>query len=213
MAEKSNRKYPAFRRGGGHFAPLVFALVFGGCAWVWPLAGLSLAGSNSSYKAVEYINFDPNGRLGTLQQETEAAGAGKLQRMDRDVIIQTIIQAASEEGTDPVLVLAVAMAESRLDPRIISPRGAVGLMQLMPHTAKRFGCANPYNAYQNAACGARLLGFLLDRYNGNLPLALAAYNAGTAPVDRLAEIPPIGETQAFVQKVLQLVDEFRLELP
>jgi soluble lytic murein transglycosylase-like protein len=204
---------PAFRRYYGNFAPWVFTLVFGVCLGVF--AGPVFAASHTERKEVEYLNFDPNGRLGTLQQEAEAAAsnAGKLQRMDRDMIIQTIIQAASEEGTDPILVLAVAMAESRLEPGITSPRGAAGLMQLMPTTARRFGCNKIYDPYQNAACGARLLGFLLDRYEGNLSLALAAYNAGTAPVDRLSEIPPIGETQAFVQKVLQLVDEFRLELP
>jgi soluble lytic murein transglycosylase-like protein len=214
MQNRNEKNAPAKSRAPRYLTPLLILAVCG--LVLLTLVAESEAGARVSKHPVEYVNFDPNGRLGTLQMEAEAAAAQavvKQQRLDRDMVVQTLLQAAAQEGQDPVLVLAVAMAESRLDPTITSPRGAAGLMQLMPSTAKRFGCNDPYNAYQNATCGARLLGFLLNRYSGNLQLALAAYNAGTAPVDRLSEIPPIGETQAFVQKVINLMDEIRVEMP
>ncbi|MCZ7582534.1 MAG: lytic transglycosylase domain-containing protein [Deltaproteobacteria bacterium] len=174
------------------------------------------AQAGAARETVEYMNFSPDGRIAILEREARVVGeraALRRQNMDRDMIVQIILQAAAQEGQDPALVLAVAMAESRLDPFAVSSQGATGLMQLMPATARRFGCRNLYDVYQNAAGGARYLGFLLNRYDGNTRLALAAYNAGPAPVDRLADIPPFGETQAFVQKVLRYHDEFRLELP
>jgi soluble lytic murein transglycosylase-like protein len=135
------------------------------------------------------------------------------QRVSRDMIIRIILQAAAEEGIDPALLLAMAMSESRLDPFVVSPRGARGIMQLMPETAKKWGCANSMDIYQNVKGGARYLKFLLARYDGSLRLAVAAYNAGPAPVDRLADIPPFGETQSYVAKVMRYMDEILLELP
>jgi soluble lytic murein transglycosylase-like protein len=199
---------------GGKAIRILFALLIS--VGIWAFVELPDAHAKPVTKKVEYQNFDPNGRLATLEQEAEvsaAQAAVKQQRMDRDMIIQTIMQAAAQEGQDPALLLAIAMVESRLDPSSTSPRGAEGLMQLMPQTARRFGCRNSFDAYQNAVCGARYVGYLLNRYDGDLQLALAAYNAGPAPVDRLSEVPPIPQTQAFVQKVTQLIDVFRLELP
>lgn len=164
----------------------------------------------------QYYNFDPDGRLALLEREAElesAKAAALHNRLDRNVVIQLVLKAAAAEGQDAALVLAVAMAESRLDPSVTSPMGAQGLMQLMPATARRFGCQNSFDAYQNARAGARYLGFLLNRYDGNVRLALAAYNAGPAPVDRLSDVPPIGETLAFVTRVTRYMDEIRLELP
>lgn len=177
---------------------------------------ITLSAASSVRADRRYLNFDPDGRLAILDKEArvEAAKAAAIRnRLERNVVIQIILNAAADTGQDPALVLAVAMAESRLDPFVVSPMGAQGLMQLMPPTARRFGCTDPFDAYQNAKAGARYLGFLLNRYNGNVRLALAAYNAGPAPVDRLSDVPPIGETQAFVVKVTRFMDEIRLELP
>ncbi|MBZ0272837.1 lytic transglycosylase domain-containing protein, partial [bacterium] len=167
-------------------------------------------------RVTNYLNFDPAGRLGQLKQEARQSAQIAVARqapVGRELVIQTIRQAAAAAGQDPIVVIAVAMAESRLDPFVTSPMGAQGLMQLMPATARRFGCDDPFDVYENAAAGARYLTFLLDRYGGDLTLALAAYNAGPAPVDRMQAIPPIGETQAFVAKVKRYIDELRLEMP
>ncbi len=180
------------------------------------LATVSHATVSHAKGEAQYYNFDPDGRLALLEREAElesAKAAALHNRLDRNVVIQLVLKAAAAEGQDAALVLAVAMAESRLDPSVTSPMGAQGLMQLMPATARRFGCQNSFDAYQNARAGARYLGFLLNRYDGNVRLALAAYNAGPAPVDRLSDVPPIGETLAFVTKVTRYMDEIRLELP
>jgi hypothetical protein len=111
-------------------------------------------------------------------------------------------QAAERWGLPVEFVASVAQAESALRTDAVSPKGAVGLMQLMPGTAAMLG-ADPNDPAQNADAGARYLRELLLRYGHSAPLALAAYNAGPAAVDRHAGIPPYSETRAYVQRVLK----------
>jgi soluble lytic murein transglycosylase-like protein len=100
------------------------------------------------------------------------------------------------------LVKAVVRAESNFDPAAVSPKGALGLMQLMPGTAARHGVRNPFHPRDNIDGGCRELRQLLDRYDGNLPLALAAYNAGVQRVEDAGGVPPIAETREYLTRVL-----------
>lgn len=119
-----------------------------------------------------------------------------------DPIIEQAALAASVESE---LLRAVIAVESGFDPRAKSTRGAVGLMQLMPETARRFGATNRYDPSQNIGAGARYLGSLIERYGNDIELALAAYNAGEGAVDRCGRcIPPYKETQAYVPRVLRV---------
>ncbi|MFN8389480.1 MAG: lytic transglycosylase domain-containing protein [Bdellovibrionota bacterium] len=105
---------------------------------------------------------------------------------------------------DPALVKAVVHVESAFDPRARSPKGAMGLMQLMPATAERFGVFQPYIPEQNVRGGVTYLKMLHDRYSGNMRLAVAAYNCGEGLVDRVGDIPPISETQNYVKRVMRM---------
>lgn len=113
---------------------------------------------------------------------------------------------ANQQGLDPDLLHAVILAESAYNRKALSPKGAMGLMQLMPATAKRLGVADPWNPEQNIQGGARYLRFLLDRYDNDLQLAVAAYNAGEGAVDKYGrQIPPYKETQLYVKKVQEFL--------
>jgi hypothetical protein len=111
-------------------------------------------------------------------------------------------EAAARHGLPESLVAAVVSVESDANPRAVSRRGALGLMQLMPSTAASLGVRDAFNPAQNVDGGARHLRDLIDRFAGDLPLALAAYNAGAQAVLRHKGVPPYPETRAFVARVL-----------
>jgi len=116
-----------------------------------------------------------------------------------------IEKAALSAAVEPNLLRAVIVVESGFNSRAVSKRGAVGLMQLMPATAIRFGVSNPYDPKQNVHAGARYLKFLIDRFGQDVRLALAAYNAGEETVDRNGgRIPPFAETMAYVPRVMKI---------
>jgi soluble lytic murein transglycosylase-like protein len=119
----------------------------------------------------------------------------------RDGVEKLVREAADRHRMDPALVRAVIETESNWNPRAYSHKGAGGLMQLIPTTAQRYGAYDVFNPQQNIDAGVKHLKWLLERYNGNLDLALAAYNAGEGAVDRAHGIPAFRETRDYVQKV------------
>jgi soluble lytic murein transglycosylase-like protein len=113
-----------------------------------------------------------------------------------------LIRAAAEKhGVDEKLIEHVIAVESKFNPRAVSHKQALGLMQLLPRTAARFSVADAFDPAQNIDAGTRYLKELLDRYSGNLPLALAAYNAGPEMVERYRGVPPFPETQRYVRQI------------
>jgi soluble lytic murein transglycosylase-like protein len=138
-----------------------------------------------------------------LTESGEHYSASMLARASQyDSIIE---RAAVSAAVEPNLLRAVIVVESGFNSRAVSKRGAVGLMQLMPATASRFGVFDLYDPKENVHAGASYLKFLMDRFGHNVRLALAAYNAGEEAVDRNGgQIPPFSETMAYVPKVLRI---------
>jgi soluble lytic murein transglycosylase-like protein len=130
-------------------------------------------------------------------------------RLNTSAYQAEIAAAAREFGVEEAIVRAIIHAESAFNPLALSHAGAQGLMQLMPPTARRFGVADSYDANQNIRGGVRYLAWLMRRYNGDLTLAAAGYNAGEGAVDRYRGVPPYSETQRYVQRVGVLAERYR----
>ncbi len=157
-----------------------------------------------------YTDVPDNNRYKLLvlspKDRTESGQFYDLSLLSRATQYDSIIEkAALSAAVEPNLLRAVIVVESGFNSRAVSKRGAVGLMQLMPATATRFGVSNPYDPKQNVHGGARYLKFLIDRFGQDIRLALAAYNAGEEAVDRSGgQIPPFAETMAYVPRVLKI---------
>ncbi len=122
---------------------------------------------------------------------------------------QQIAMAAREYRIEAALIRAVIHAESAFKPKAVSKTGAQGLMQLMPATANELGVSDAFHPEQNILAGSRYLAQLLKRFNGNIVLACAAYNAGASRVDQYNGVPPFAETQAYVERVQILLKRYR----
>jgi hypothetical protein len=120
------------------------------------------------------------------------------------VYADIINTACDRHGVDPALVRAIVKVESDFNPTALSKKGAMGLMQLMPQTAVDMNVSNSFNPIENIDGGVKYLRYLMDRYEGNLSLTLAAYNSGETAVKKWGMIPPFPETRSYVQKILNI---------
>ncbi len=179
-------------------------LVFGGGLGVVPAS-----------QAAVYQYIDANGTISLTNVPSDARyrridlQSNRLHPMMSERELEPMISRYSRQHRlHPALIRAVIKAESDFDPLAVSRAGAVGLMQLMPHTAARMEVRDSYDPEDNIGGGTKYLRQLLDRFRGNLPLALAAYNAGEHVVDRYRALPPIHETRQYVSKVLRYYRTF-----
>ncbi|MDR1870990.1 MAG: transglycosylase SLT domain-containing protein [Deltaproteobacteria bacterium] len=150
---------------------------------------------------------DPRYRLFTVQIVI-SRGSAPYRRLNLDNLKPLILKAAAKHRVNPVLITAIIKAESAFDPKAVSWAGARGLMQLMPKTAKLVGCADSFDPEQNIMGGTRYIRLMLDRFNNNISLAVAAYNSGPERVAKNMAIPDISETRNYVRVVLKNLELF-----
>jgi len=164
---------------------------------------LSNVRNNKNYKVVVMAQRDEN-RSKSPRGQAQVSHAGKNR------FASLVEDAARTYRVDAALLHAVISAESGYNPAAVSHKGAVGLMQLMPETARRYGVKNSFDPAQNIRGGAKYLSYLLQLFNNNLELAVAAYNAGENAVIRHGySIPPYSETLGYVPNVLELQKKYR----
>ena len=145
----------------------------------------------------------------TPKSSSAHIGLGKIGKPRLDMFAAQFKAAARETGVDDAWLRAIAHAESGFDAAALSPKGAQGVMQLMPEVVREYGVANPYSSADSIDGGARHLKTLMRRYKGDLELVAAAYNAGVGTVARFGGVPPYAETQIYVAKVRALYARYR----
>jgi soluble lytic murein transglycosylase-like protein len=186
------------RKSSGGLIPLLL--------FFFVLPAMIAAGSKSAeHKPMQVI-----ARGNQLVAESNARiklGRQLLAKIDKDIAAiekeKDLAEYAKSYKVCPKLVAAMVQQESGWNPKALSPKGAAGLLQLMPATAKDLGVTDRFNPTENIKGGIRYMGYLLQRYNGNERLALAAYNAGMANVDKYKGVPPFKETQDYVRTIMR----------
>jgi len=186
-----------------------------GPAWIYLVGGARVEADSASesasgvwYRRGSLSLFLEKSRIDHIEREDPEKIAASSNKKDRgwstgsSKLDNLIRQNGARHGVDPYLVFLVMEQESHFNARVVSPKGARGLMQLMPGTGARFGVRRPFDPAQNVAGGTRYLRQLLDRFNGRVDLALASYNAGEGAVIKFGHrVPPYRETRNYVKKI------------
>lgn len=173
-------------------------IIVGMCVAAAVFEGAAVAGG----PAVSVVRADP--RTGRLIRTTVRAAIRTVPAAAPSApLAETVDRIARQNNLPPRLVHSVIQVESNYDPNAVSPKGAQGLMQLIPATARRFGVSDVFDPADNVQGGARYLKYLLELYKGDESMALAAYNAGEGAVSRYGGVPPFPETQDYVARVRQ----------
>jgi len=165
-----------------------------------PNAAVMQAARSAAAEVSQYIGRESNQSASAKIAAANFGGAASSE-VDVDTAIE---QAAARHNVDPNLVRAVVKVESNFNPNAVSRKGAMGLMQLMPSTARQLNVKNPFDPEQNVDAGVRHLKRLLESYRGDIKLTLAAYNAGAGAVARSSGVPRYAETQNYVRRITNL---------
>ena len=183
--------------------------VFSGTLYEWKAADGSLVYTTRRMPgAVAYLKYT----VETPKASPAHVGLGKLGKPRLDAHAREFRAAAKASRVDDAFLRAIAHAESAFDAQAVSPKGAQGVMQLMPEVQREYGVADPFASKQSIDAGAKFLRALLRRYKGDFTLAAAAYNAGIGAVAKFGGVPPYAETLAYVEKVRTLHARYRTAL-
>ena len=164
----------------------------------------TLAGGDVRLRAVDVVRVEPDEQVDIEPASPAAADDGSVGESKTPRTIEQIVADAAHKYAVPrSLVRAVARAESAMNPAAVSQKGAQGVMQLMPGTARELGVRDAFDAAENIDAGVRLLRQLLEKYDGRVAEALAAYNAGPGAVARYKGVPPYRETRGYIRKIVK----------
>jgi soluble lytic murein transglycosylase-like protein len=184
--------------------PAVFAIGL----WLAPMTAVAdVYFYKDSQGVLTFTNVPNHGGFRRVIRDNDAPGLGSS--MVNGSYEELIRAASARHNVDPDLIRAVIKAESDFRSNARSHKGAVGLMQLMPETARLHNVADVFDPSENVEGGVRHLKMLLERYQGDLQLSLAAYNAGSAAVEKHGGVPPFAETKEYVRRVLRFYDSYR----
>jgi soluble lytic murein transglycosylase-like protein len=173
-----------------------------------PLVLIQKAGAQTSAVQTSVVRPDP--KTGRLVRSVVAPLKPSIKKEEIEQIAETV---AAQQGVEAPLVHSVIRAESNFNPGAVSPRGAQGVMQLIPSTAKRFGVDDAFDARQNIEGGVKYLKFLLGYFQGDYTKTIAAYNAGEKAVDKYQGVPPYAETRNYVWQVAKNLKAAREKQP